>query len=49
MGFQHRNAENTHDRAFCWGITPRFVVAGKDAKVAAANKLLIIETKDGVV
>jgi len=41
--------ESTHDSAFCWGITPRFVVAGKDTKMAATNKLFVIKTKDGVV
>jgi hypothetical protein len=39
----------THDRALCWSITPRFVVAGEDAKVAATDKLFVIETKDRVV
>jgi len=41
--------ESTHDCAFCWGITPRFVVAGKYTKMAATNKFFVIKTKDGVV
>ena len=41
--------ESTHDCAFCWSITPRFIVTGEDTKMAAANKLFVIEAKDGVV
>ena len=41
--------KSTHNCAFCRGITPRFVVTGKNTKMAAANKLFVIETKNRVV
>jgi len=41
--------ENTHNRAFCRGIAPWFIVTGEDTEMTATNKLFVIETKDGVV
>ena len=43
------DVKNTHDGAFCRGVTPRFVVTGKDAKMATTNKLFVIETQDGII
>ena len=36
------DAGDSHDRAFCGGVTPRFVVGGENAHVTTANKLLVI-------
>lgn len=42
------DAGYTHDSAFGGGVTPGFVVAGKDAQVATAHKFLVVETEQGI-
>lgn len=41
-------AGNAHDGAFGRGVAPWLVVAGKHAKMAATNKVLIVEAEKRV-
>jgi len=41
--------ESTYHCAFCRGVTPRFVVAGENPQMTAANKFFVIKTEDRIV